>query len=730
MVNTSTGYRRVARAGNVGHTNSWVLKNISTTPDKYYWSVQSIDNNYKGSAFATEGIFEVDGFSANASALTGVYQSDASWGDMDNDGDLDLLVTGHPGASPFQTSKLYTNSGGSFTENTSAGIGKINSGSSAWGDYNNDGFLDIVVVGYNGTTYSAILYKNDGDGTFSDASVGLTGLYKSSSNWVDYDNDGDLDLFITGTPATAVNSTLYRNDGSDTFTAVVTGIDSVKNGSSSWGDYDCDGDMDLHISGDDGSDPISQIYRNDAGTFTDISAGLTGLESSASDWGDYDSDGDLDLIVTGTNSSTSDQTILYRNDGSDTFTSVTVAVTKTRNGSIEWGDYDNDGDLDILIAGYGVTSVWANTSGVFSNISAGLSTISGDASVAWGDYDADGDLDLVIVGNSSGYIAKIYENHRTTSNTAPAAPTGLSASSNGAGTSMTFSWTATTDTETSANGLSYNLKVGTTSGGNEVMAAMASSAGVRRLPDMGNVGQNTSWTVSDLSASTTYYWSVQTIDNGLKGSSFATEETDTSLPVELSYFKCVQDKNSVLLTWATESETENLGFIIERRQDDEDWTEIASFTTHAELRGQGSTSQRTEYSFTDKNIQETQIYEYRLADVSYEGVKVYHSVPAVEIEITEFVPDEFTLNQNYPNPFNPSTTIRYGLPEEAKVSLVIYDVRGQVIQTIISDHQLAGWYDVTWNGETSDGKQISTGIYFARLVAGKDNEVIKMLYLK
>ncbi len=94
------------------------------------------------------------------------------------------------------------------------------------------------------------------------------------------------------------------------------------------------------------------------------------------------------------------------------------------------------------------------------------------------------------------------------------------------------------------------------------------------------------------------------------------------------------------------------------------------------------------------------------------------------------LPTEYVLDQNYPNPFNPSTTIRYGLPEDSNVLLVIYDVRGQVVQTLESGHQSAGWYDVVWNGQTADGKTISTGIYFARLVAGDYSQVIKMLYLK
>jgi len=106
-------------------------------------------------------------------------------------------------------------------------------------------------------------------------------------------------------------------------------------------------------------------------------------------------------------------------------------------------------------------------------------------------------------------------------------------------------------------------------------------------------------------------------------------------------------------------------------------------------------------------------------DVGYVAIDQYAQVPT-----------EFMLDQNFPNPFNPSTTIRYGLPEESNVSLVIYDVRGQVVQTIASDHQSAGWHNVVWNGQTAEGKTISTGIYFARLVAGEYSQVIKMLYLK
>ncbi len=101
------------------------------------------------------------------------------------------------------------------------------------------------------------------------------------------------------------------------------------------------------------------------------------------------------------------------------------------------------------------------------------------------------------------------------------------------------------------------------------------------------------------------------------------------------------------------------------------------------------------------------------------------------------LPDNFSLSQNYPNPFNPTTTIRYGLPSDMTVSLVIYDVRGQVVHTVTFAHQSAGWHDVLWRGETAQGKQVSTGIYFARLegaapqsAGSHHSEVIKMLLVR
>ncbi|MBC8193285.1 MAG: T9SS type A sorting domain-containing protein [FCB group bacterium] len=212
-----------------------------------------------------------------------------------------------------------------------------------------------------------------------------------------------------------------------------------------------------------------------------------------------------------------------------------------------------------------------------------------------------------------------------------------------------------------------------------------------------------------------------------------TAATDNSLPVDLMYFSATSDHGGVVLNWETASEVENLGFIIERRkQGAKQWQILDSYLSNSKLIGQGSTTSSSEYQFIDQDVSVGGIYEYQLSDVDYANRISRHKIVNVTVRQGDenLHPDKITLYKAYPNPFNPSTTIRYGLPENSNVSLVIYDVRGQVVQTLESEHQSAGWYDVVWNGQTADGKSISTGIYFARLVAGDYSQTIKMLFLK
>ena len=205
---------------------------------------------------------------------------------------------------------------------------------------------------------------------------------------------------------------------------------------------------------------------------------------------------------------------------------------------------------------------------------------------------------------------------------------------------------------------------------------------------------------------------------------------DQSLPVELTSFTADNSRaGEITLNWVTESEIENLGFILERRQasggsSQAEWLEIASYITDEALRGQGSVTYRTEYSFTDKTVEPGVTYDYRLADVSYAGEKVYHALNVLGVAVTE-IPEEFALFPAYPNPFNPETVIRYQLSADSDVSLQIYDLKGQMIETLLNKTQDPGFYKVNWKPIN-----LPSGVYFCKLVQGSHVSTQKLILLK
>ena len=520
MADAATGYRRVVELGNAQQRTSWTLT-VPAVSQTYHWSVQAVDGAWAGSAFAAEESLQVFGFTDIAAGLPEVWEGSVAWGDYDNDGDLDILLTGDTGGGYI--SKVYRNDAGVFTD-IGAGLEGVSLSSVAWGDYDNDGDLDILLTGWSGWAEISRVYRNDG-GVFNDIGAGLEAVRYSSVAWGDYDNDGDLDILLTGDPGSSFISSVYRNDAGD-FSDIGAGLDGVRFSAVAWGDYDNDGDLDILLTGYTGSAEISRVYRNDGGDFTDIAAGLPGVCWSSVAWGDYDNDGDLDILLTGWTGSVEISRV-YRNDGG-VFTDIAAGLEQVCKGSVAWGDCDNDGDLDVLLAGEAesdtVSLVYRNDAGAFTDICAGLPGVCW-SSAAWGDYDNDGDLDILLTGNTgSGYVSSVYQSDGAPANTPPAAPGDLSASVVGA--QVTFSWTASTDAQTPSPGLSYNLRVGTTPGGSQIVSPLSDAAtGYRRVVQLGNAQERTSWTVTVPLVADPYYWSVQAVDGAWAGSAFAAEES-------------------------------------------------------------------------------------------------------------------------------------------------------------------------------------------------------------
>jgi hypothetical protein len=189
---------------------------------------------------------------------------------------------------------------------------------------------------------------------------------------------------------------------------------------------------------------------------------------------------------------------------------------------------------------------------------------------------------------------------------------------------------------------------------------------------------------------------------------------DAIIPVELVSFGASVQGNSVNLTWQTATELNNSGFEIQRKTENSDWNKIGF------VDGAGTTSEITNYSYTDSYSSEETVY-YRLRQVDFDGKSSFSKVINVDLN----GPFNFVLNQNYPNPFNPSTTISFSIPNATNVKLSIYNQIGQKVGELVNKSLQAGSYNFNWNAS----KQ-SSGIYYYELQTNEFKSVRKMTLIK
>jgi hypothetical protein len=343
-----------------------------------------------------------------------------SWADYDQDGYLDLFVSNFGTPRNF----LYHNNGDeTFTRVDSAPITTdiMNAEGCVWADVDNDGDLDLfVAVGLGGND---VLYRNDGGGVFTrlaNIPPVRSGGYSRGGAWADYDNDGRVDLFVVNEKSS--RNFLFHNDGSNSFMRILTGAIATDIGNSygcAWADYDDDGYQDLFVANNGAR---NLLYHNEGnGTFLKItnSAVVTNIANSAGcAWGDYDNDGYLDLFV----ANLGQKNFLYHNNGDGSFSLVTdsgIGQEASYSWGGVWADFDNDGHLDLFVAngqpnGTGAKDfLYRNRGdGTFEKLTKGSlvnDSSAGDGS-AWGDYNNDGFLDL-FVSNINGQNNLLYRNN-------------------------------------------------------------------------------------------------------------------------------------------------------------------------------------------------------------------------------------------------------------------------------------------------------------------------------
>ena len=584
---------------------------------------------------------QVDYLTLDIDGMFGLWYSDSDWGDCDNDGDLDLLMVGYGLTTGQGYSKYYRNDGESdFTLLPTDVVGTGN-GSIHWGDLDGDNDLDAIVCGQVATGVDTTrIYINNG-GVLTDSNVQLPPRVSSSLSLGDFDIDGDLDILITGGDldnASVGYIHILRNDGGFAFTPVEVMNPGIRNGMAEFGDYNGDGWLDIALTGSAGSSNyISKILRGSAnGSFTDIAADIYGLRYSRIAWVDFDCDGDLDVALSGSYSNEQSSLFrLYRNDGADTFTEVPQSVVLgERQGDMVWGDLNHDGYPDLILNGLITTTTTVANIYLYNPQTALYEDAQTMiylkyAAMTLGDYNNDNKLDMSLSGHYEYqvYWNQLYLNTAPQSNTPPQAPSGLSDAV--VGSDVVLAWDAGIDGQTPATGLTYNVRLGTTPGGNEIISSMSTAAGWRKISRPGNAWQRSYYQVLGLPDGV-YYWSVQSIDNSFCGSPFAAER-----------------------------------------------------------------------SFTVGDVAEQDELVPVLASVS-----------------------------SQPNPFAGQTAIRVELKSPASLKASVYNHRGQLVKVLADGQPSSGTVSLAWDGTDANGHVLPAGIYILRVSANGQNYNRKLVKIK
>jgi hypothetical protein len=507
----------------------------------------------------------------------GIYSA-LAWGDIDSDGDTDLILTKGGPLPNTQFSKIYINNGTTLNENQTwqQNLTAVRYGSLSLGDIDNDGDLDLASSGCNGDAryvrscdsgnISTKIYINNGT-TFTESSIwqdNLTAVYQPGSlTFADIDNDGDLDLGLTGSTGSSRISKIYINNGTSLVESSQwqTNLEGMRQSSLAFGDYDNDGDLDLILSGRDNSNnKLTKAYVNNGTSFVESSqwqGDLLNVDDSSLAFADFDNDGDLDLSLTGC----CDHHIIYKNNGTSFVETQEAELGSVFAGSQAFGDYDNDGYLDLIVNGreketslhlYNISST--NFTSAFLDPESHIAEVD-YGSLAWIDLDDDTDLDLIEIGYDTQSNAYVYTNNRSlTKNNSQSSPPNIFTSSYSDGV-LNLTWNNGSDPETTSKGLYYNLMIGNSTDNHTIVSGIYGGSSNPTAGYFGNMMQRKNISINKYLADDTYYWYVQTIDTGLRKSNWSDRQSitigsDTS-PPNISSVSSSVTHSTATITWTT-----------------------------------------------------------------------------------------------------------------------------------------------------------------------------------
>ena len=577
---------------------------------------------------------------------------------------LTIVEGSYPRPDPISFINVALSMGINNTYNTDYFAGGI-----SLVDFNNDGLDDVTLSSATGEKIYA--YRNKGT-SFKIVYQGLiTDTLRSKSVvWVDYDNDGDKDLYISNEDG--INRLYKKDPGTYSDATLDAGLPMISSTSTSacWADYDNDGWLDLYVGTRNDLEGNYLYHNNGNGTFTDITelAGVAavGTKTLTASFFDYNNDGLQDLYLA---NDLNLGNILYKNNGDGTFTDVSISSGTNlafNSMGIAIGDYNSDGWSDIYVTNGtdGNALLKNNSDGIFTNVTATLGLAVNK--ICWGanflDYNNDGNLDLFISvsdgpsgRNDSNRENVLYRN-------------------NGDGT---FSFTKGTgiDIDTS---YSYGNAIG----------------------DLNNDGYPDIAVLNANGTNTKLWQNMGGVNNWIK----------ISLKGTVSNKDAVGSLVEIYAGGKKQIRTTHLGVSFE------------SQNSFIQMLGLGSASVvdsiivRWPSGLVDivKNVSSNRLIKIK------EGTR-----PQLLIKKEIETPNEYELKQNYPNPFNPSTRIEYSLVKDGKVVLEVYDILGEKIAQLVNENKESGIYSVQF-----DASQLPSGIYLYKIKTDDFVKVKKMILLK
>jgi len=485
----------------------------------------------------TTGIF------SEYASLPGYYEGNGLWGDYDGDNDLDLLVMGK--TNMYETiTKLYNNNNGVFTEVTGTPFSQTQ-GPATWLDSDNDGDLDLLLTGsgWNGSGVTHLYINNNG--SFSQSTCTYTQLGLGYTESGDYNNDGYADFIINGEYSNQSYTKLYKsNDFSNCHSEIAT-FQGARYGTAKLIDYDNDGDLDVFLTGQtfintSNCDNYAKIYENQNGNFTESFNNFTPLNKGSMLLADFNNNGFFDVLLTGkTNNQYTNSTNLYIYNGL-AHTEIYSGLPNYSNDnyhcpqSAATADLDNDGDMDIILTGYTgnnssdqviKSEVFLNTfpSIPFHFLLSAIDSLPAlsKGHVTFGDFNNDHKIDMVFAGFCPSLSCKIFINSGANTNNPPAPPTNLQVTV--AGDSALLTWNPSTDDHTPANALTYNVYIGNNPQGCNIVSPLSDViTGFRRIVNYGNAGKNNFFKIHNLQQGQ-FYCAVQAVDGSFAGSAFSSE---------------------------------------------------------------------------------------------------------------------------------------------------------------------------------------------------------------